>query len=723
MTTFLCTPSRFLLRSSLPPFLSPSSSPPSSYLLFLYNLIHRPHNMRCYDGSHGLEVKVLHGKKPYDEYHPHFNDEDNSLCSWIPVKAGDELTIQATITGTLRVGHIDVFVDGTLRCSKALFVNTVRRASRTEKISVAYCKDPTKINPHKLVVKDLSNWDRPIQRVPMPAVGTIELRLALAEDDFQMKTHTLTHADLQNTNALGDQNASAVHVDIAPTHEIDFVKLETLNTDRRSKWLKTHFKDGKDRPGSEPWVAVKYFYRSLEAIANRGLRKENAYSLSLDTAKKAKSECKKVDGEGGDGHDESQHSGDGNHSSSPASNEQVIKPNNSTQENQVEAVREALVASSSFTQDGEPVIRSSGWTALHPHAIRDEATHSTPAPHPSSPSHHSRGSSRLPTPDFMKVATALSTTTSADPPAPDSASVEEDKSNSADGSTDANNKPPNEEPPSSTPTAPRAPRHKTPPATPSEVIANARSKRNGLPSPPSVTPHKRPLTPASGGRRAKSATPATKKLRRISERSEASVLMHQLLAQEATERDGCQRLITRLQGQLKDTKAEIEKEKNNTDDHDHDHDDKADDGDNGKEQVLSVDELLERKISQHEHATERLADVRERLAESQKHIKPLREMLADLNRSMDAANEEGKKVAATDSDRKRRGAFLAALDRVQAGTREMQPELVKAAEELPGKLAALQALTQKKVELLREEVVEAELMAESVEDIQLFDQY
>lgn len=50
--------------------------------------------MRCYDGSHGLEVKVLHGKKPYDEYHPHFNDEDNSLCSWIPVKAGDELTIR-----------------------------------------------------------------------------------------------------------------------------------------------------------------------------------------------------------------------------------------------------------------------------------------------------------------------------------------------------------------------------------------------------------------------------------------------------------------------------------------------------------------------------------------------------------------------------------------------------------------------------------------------------
>lgn len=311
----------------------------------------------------------------------------------------------------------------------------------------------------------------------------------------------------------------------------------------------------------------------------------------------------------------------------------------------------------------------------------------------------------------MKVATALSTT------ATDSASAEEDKSNSADGSTDANNKPPNEEPPSSTPTAPRAPRHKTPPTTPSGVIANARSKRNGLSSPPSVTPHKRPLTPASGGGRAKSATPATKKLRRISERSEASVLMHQLLAQEATERDGCQRLITRLQGQLKDTKTEIEKEKNNTDDDYEGKEEEADDGDDDcKEEVLSVDELLKRKISQHEHATERLA-------KSQKHIGPLREMLADLNRSMGAANEEGKKVAATDSDRKRRGAFLAALDRVQAGTREMQPELVKVAEELPGKLAALQTLTQKKVELLREEVVEAELMAESVEEIQLFDQY
>ncbi|KAL1631964.1 hypothetical protein SLS56_004169 [Neofusicoccum ribis] len=80
--------------------------------------------MKCHTQGLKLDVQVQ-GDAICEEYSPYF-DKDGSLCCWIPVTAGEELSIHTTINGRLKVAHLDLILDGVLRHSRAIRSNGKR---------------------------------------------------------------------------------------------------------------------------------------------------------------------------------------------------------------------------------------------------------------------------------------------------------------------------------------------------------------------------------------------------------------------------------------------------------------------------------------------------------------------------------------------------------------------------------------------------------------------
>ncbi|KAH7062458.1 hypothetical protein B0J12DRAFT_695010 [Macrophomina phaseolina] len=327
--------------------------------------------MKCHKDTNELEVVVFHGKDAYDEYSPHF-DEDGNLCCWLPVEAGsDELTIVAHIGGNFKIGHIDVLIDGFLRCSRAVKSNGARRGSRTEKFLTAYClNEQSNITSYKMVMKELGA--RTLLKTTAGRVGTIELRLALANNDYA-GTHDLAAAASAFRGATDAwmSGGPSVHSDIAPTHTIGFVEQKVLPANQQSTLQKNHFRDGKSRPGLQPWATCKFYYRSLHSITENGLQAVHgkfSYPLQPDEGDR---EYGSVSG--------SQDTM-GNKLTVQTSDGHTLTAKPRSQE------REASVAST-FGQNGKPVTRSSGWTPVHPRALaRGEEGNVTTSPNPISSS-------------------------------------------------------------------------------------------------------------------------------------------------------------------------------------------------------------------------------------------------------------------------------------------------------------------------------------------------
>ncbi|EOD45203.1 hypothetical protein UCRNP2_8068 [Neofusicoccum parvum UCRNP2] len=229
--------------------------------------------MKCHTQGFELDVQVQ-GDAICEEYSPYF-DKDGSLCCWIPVTAGEELSIHTTINGKLKVAHLDLILDGVLRHSRVIHSNG-KRSLRHENFVGAYLKREGSLTFCKMKVENLG--ETPSVGAPKPElVGTIEVRLAIADgtNENGNETHEIAHDTFEETDDWREAEDVGVFSRIPPTHEISLAERGIFQSQQMRKFLSKHLKADHGRPGiglftKQPRVVVRPLNKRPRSPAPEG---------------------------------------------------------------------------------------------------------------------------------------------------------------------------------------------------------------------------------------------------------------------------------------------------------------------------------------------------------------------------------------------------------------------------------------------------------------------
>jgi len=195
-------------------------------------------------------------------------DERGALCSYIAVETGQPLQIACSFHGNCTEGVYDVIVDGVLRFTRTFKSKQTKHTSKKppELFEYVLVKDGNGVRCGSLVVKDL---DPPSStQSHYESVGSIEVRISVLREP----TGKHNNDDVNSFDDIDDWKEmwhKATHTAVPVTHEIAFPatgddavsKTAIINCRRSAK---------KPRPGSKPWAAFKFFYRSRRKSRPRG---------------------------------------------------------------------------------------------------------------------------------------------------------------------------------------------------------------------------------------------------------------------------------------------------------------------------------------------------------------------------------------------------------------------------------------------------------------------
>lgn len=196
---------------------------------------------------------------------------DDQMISWIPVTAGQKITIEAGCNVTAGEVVSDLIIDGIVRStmstsSKKADWEKYKRFSH--KFNTASHMWDGKVTDVDLVVKDLPEDVQLGEQKDDAAAdthGTIEVRIWVLEHEKQERANQKypVFESCDNWRELeGDAPTYSV---VQPTQELDCVSND-FNPLGSAKVTLARKRMTAARPGEKPWASFKFFYRTQGMI-------------------------------------------------------------------------------------------------------------------------------------------------------------------------------------------------------------------------------------------------------------------------------------------------------------------------------------------------------------------------------------------------------------------------------------------------------------------------
>ena len=251
--------------------------------------------------------------------------DPNTLECFIPVTAGDQLTISGHFNGTVLHGSLDLLVDGSFLADKRIEglksgnVKYTKRKFEFEKVfDMPIPENHTSIFPPNHMIEGnlhVKSLDKAMARVFGDDFGVGSLAIIISVNQKTGDNHTDKHADITCGEWRNRFVEEAKDGGVAPTHELEVKDLgEAVHKNRNSKHRR-HFEG--TRFGKKPWAKCIFYYRHHMAIKQAGcvLAPKTSHALESGNVKtsnqastepraKGKKQAKVVEEEDDDDDDE-----------------------------------------------------------------------------------------------------------------------------------------------------------------------------------------------------------------------------------------------------------------------------------------------------------------------------------------------------------------------------------------------------------------------------------
>ncbi|KAF2141708.1 uncharacterized protein K452DRAFT_333446 [Aplosporella prunicola CBS 121167] len=229
--------------------------------------------MKCHETDSDLaaEVTVKCGDNPSEEYGFWKDEDDDSLCCWIPVVEGETISIHTSLKGFFSKGHVDLAIDGIFRNTKESYTKKTR-TKRVEHFDTVYHKEGRTVKKSLMRIKALEETSTPSGNQD---VGIIEVLLHAIQADDQATSLNVVDTFSEMGNWREGNKRPGVHA-LVPDFEIEMIDSdEPVIKSGAAHRIVSLMK--RKRPGSSPWAIMKFFYRSKGKL----FPARNAQSVTL----------------------------------------------------------------------------------------------------------------------------------------------------------------------------------------------------------------------------------------------------------------------------------------------------------------------------------------------------------------------------------------------------------------------------------------------------------
>ena len=220
------------------------------------------------DSDRSAEVSLRADGSICTEYICPRDEIDDTHCCYVPVAAGQSISVDCSFRGTTNQVNFDLFVDGILRNSQTITHQSWRTTKRVIKFSSGFfVNEDAEISEGDLRVLNLDTANNCLYRTGgAEAVGVIEVRLSAFRSAKEVQ-HDLGEAP-------NFKNSKGWRVDfdrpswslIKPTHEIALYQREEQPQKKALSRIQHRVQSDSKRPGTEAWLTVRFFYRSLRRL-------------------------------------------------------------------------------------------------------------------------------------------------------------------------------------------------------------------------------------------------------------------------------------------------------------------------------------------------------------------------------------------------------------------------------------------------------------------------
>ncbi|KAI7240172.1 hypothetical protein KC330_g1427 [Hortaea werneckii] len=250
-----------------------------------------------------VELVAYANGRPCTEYVLPFeksNAELDTLTCFIPVSAGDQLTITGSFSGSVLKGTFDLLADGSFVIQKRVEPikddggnNVVKyhgkRSLKFEKV-LNVSTEPGRtttlpsdsVSEGNLHVKTIERHHEAGRSVLESRVGSLTVVCSLAQDEEDTHTHSYNSCTCgswaQRVSELVRKDGSG----IPPEYELEFKATSDAVSKSRAKKHKQHYRESKC--GSRPWATFVFHYRSKAAIDEADCELSPKTSAELEPA-------------------------------------------------------------------------------------------------------------------------------------------------------------------------------------------------------------------------------------------------------------------------------------------------------------------------------------------------------------------------------------------------------------------------------------------------------
>ncbi|KAF1982392.1 hypothetical protein K402DRAFT_466847 [Aulographum hederae CBS 113979] len=214
-------------------------------------------------------VAILKGDSQLKEYEAHLESPGGPACAYVPVVAGDKLTVTCQFEGITKGFQFDLVVDGFLRQSKTFKPKDCKKFTKKEIFSNAVCRgakgDGLRTADVKVqAVKQQTASSSDDSGETPNALGTITvvICLRLPTDEATHKLRADASYEVIRWGEFGELPTGLEYC-------IDYPSIGEAELKGGSA-TKARKESREARPGSQPWAICKFYYCSQDKIDNSG---------------------------------------------------------------------------------------------------------------------------------------------------------------------------------------------------------------------------------------------------------------------------------------------------------------------------------------------------------------------------------------------------------------------------------------------------------------------
>ncbi|KAI6836469.1 hypothetical protein KC340_g2099 [Hortaea werneckii] len=250
-----------------------------------------------------VELVAYANGRPCTEYVLPFeksNAESDTLTCFIPVSAGDQLTITGSFSGSVLKGTFDLLADGSFVVQKRIEPmkydggNSMvkyhgKRSLKFEKV-LNVSTEPGRtttlpsdsVSEGNLHVKTIERHHEAGRSVLESRVGSLTVVCSLAQNEEDTHTHSYNSCTCgswaQRVSELVRKDGSGIQ----PEYELEFKATSDAVSKSRANKHKQHYREAKC--GSRPWATFVFHYRSKTAIDEADCELSPKTSAGLEPA-------------------------------------------------------------------------------------------------------------------------------------------------------------------------------------------------------------------------------------------------------------------------------------------------------------------------------------------------------------------------------------------------------------------------------------------------------